>query len=329
MRGGRRATILIVVGAALVVLAVILATQMFRSRQLGRLAGAVLISDPDPRDQLPISGVRISAVSGFSKGYAVSDSSGGFRLELKPPVLLGRMITLGFRQSDYHPVDLEIPAQSRILVVRLTPIQQEPSLPYTGPISRITNVQVRYATRIVETATVGSAVKTFLVVNTGNVPCNGRQPCSPDGKWKAAIGGVALDAGRGNVFGHVRVSCMAGPCPFAAIEQDHFSRGGPHISVSVRNWSDTVTYLVEAEVFRTMVSDAIRRFYPVILGRTMSFTLPADSQGLSVEADVNGRGVVFPLGPALRLSWAECEMKLGPDRTKTYRCELKPGYEFR
>ena len=73
------------------------------------------------------------------------------------------------------------------------------------------------------------------------------------------MGSLSLDAGEQNQqFRNVRVSCIAGPCPFTAIESDRFSRGGHSITVSVRNWSDRVTYLLEAEVVHTMESEMIR-----------------------------------------------------------------------
>ena len=40
--------------------------------------------------------------------------------------------------------------------------------------------------------------------------------------------------------------------------------------------------------------------------------------------------MVFPLGPSLYLSWAVCTARVDkePERSTTYRCELKPGYSF-
>jgi hypothetical protein len=76
-------------------------------------------------------------------------------------------------------------------------------------------------------------------------------------------------------------------------------------------------------------SDAIRQAYPAIYGRAMSFTLPAAAEGPSVEADLGEADIVFPLGPDLLLSWADCSLQVGADQTKLYRCDLKPGYEFR
>ena len=321
--------ILVAAGAASVVAALIAGALGYRSQQISTIAGAVLTSDPDPPDQLPVSGVQISAVSGFSKGTATSDSLGAFRLQMKPSVGVGRDIALDFVKQGYEAVHLTVPAAGRILVIRLTPFPKATARPPGGQVASVANIRVRYATRRTETENIGSAVRVFEVVNTGNVPCGPGDVCSPDGKWKAAGGGVTLDAGAGNVFGDVRVSCIAGPCSFSAIEADHFSQGGRQIGVSVRNWSDTVTYLLEAEVYRNMVGDAIRYLYPVIFGQTMSFTLPSDSQGPSIEADLNGTSITFPLGPDLLLSWAECGLKATTDRTKRYRCELKPGYRFK
>ena len=86
---------------------------------------------------------------------------------------------------------------------------------------------------------------------------------------------------------------------------------------------------MEAEVVQTIGTEIVRRSYPAIFGRSMNFTLPASAQGPSIEAEVDGSQIVFPLGPRLLLSWADCHVELDPDRTKLYRCDLKPQYVFR
>jgi len=85
---------------------------------------------------------------------------------------------------------------------------------------------------------------------------------------------------------------------------------------------------VEAEVYQSIVSDVRRQSYPVIFGRALSFTLPQGAEGVSIEADLNGTLIVFPLGPMLSLSWADCQVLVNKDETRVYRCELKPGYRF-
>ena len=175
---------------------------------------------------------------------------------------------------------------------------------------------------------VGSAVKTFPVENVGNIPCAGRSPCSPDDKWKAAIGSTSLDAGMGNEFQNARVSCIAGPCPFTKIENEQFPKASQKITASALNWSNTATFLVEAEVIHIMQSQIDHQSYPVIFGPALNFTLPADAEGVSLEADIAGETIIFPLGPDLFLSWANCNARVNRDHTKVYRCELKPEYRF-
>jgi hypothetical protein len=75
-----------------------------------------------------------------------------------------------------------------------------------------------------------------------------------------------------------------------------------------------------------MISDSELVSYPLIFGQTLHFTVPADAEGVCIEADLNRDHIVFPLGPEPRLSWASCTAFVNPDHTKLYRCELKPGY---
>ena len=50
-----------------------------------------------------------------------------------------------------------------------------------------------------------------------------------------------------------------------------------------------------------MVSDLVRESYPVIFGQTLNFSLPLLAEGPSIEAEINGDSIVFPLGPDLFL----------------------------
>jgi hypothetical protein len=190
-------------------------------------------------------------------------------------------------------------------------------------------VRLRYTVKTTTTRNISSAAQPFQIKNKGNVPCDEHGPCSPDGKWKAAIGSVSLDAGEGNEFRNARLSCIAGPCPFTKVESDNIAHPGRNLRASIRNWSDTTTFLVEAEVTRTMISDMVRQSYPIIFGDAMEFTLPANAEGPCIEAELDGTDIVFPLGPAMRLSWASCIVDVSQDHTKLFQCELKPGYAFR
>jgi len=46
---------------------------------------------------------------------------------------------------------------------------------------------------------------------------------------------------------------------------------------------------------------------------------------VSLEAEINGAPMVFPMGPDLYLSWASCTATISTDGEKStaYRCELK------
>jgi hypothetical protein len=299
-------------------------------RQHGKpvtISGAITVQDADPRKQLPIADVEVT-IRGSIEPETKSDSSGFFRLTLAKGLRRGQPIKLTFRHPNYRSLDLPEFAGDKLYIVRLTPLFNNTPPAPNRPLVAVGNVRIRYSIMSMRTVNVGSAVRTFQVENAGNVPCKGRPPCSPDGKWKASTASTSLDAGPGNEFEKTRVSCIAGPCPFTQIEADGSDRPSQKITATARDWSDPATFLVEAEVIHTMQSPIEHRSYPVVFGPALSFTLPTDSEGVSMEADIAGETIIFPLGPDLLLSWANCTARVNPDHTSVYRCELKPGYRF-
>jgi hypothetical protein len=272
--------------------------------------------------------VDVSIENGKAGPTSTSNSAGYFRLVLPPELRNGQMISLQFRRPGYQPFDLKTVAGDDLHIIHMAPLRENEQPPPNRPEIVVTNVLVRYSTETRAEVNVGAALKTFQVQNAGDTPCVPNGPCSPDGKWKAAIDSASLDAGPGNVFQNARVSCIAGPCPFTRIESDGFSHGGRNITVSVRDWSDTTTFLLEAEVFGQQVSDIVRQAYPVIFGRTVDFSLPGSAEGPSLEAELSGVEITFPLGPEPNMSWAACTVIVGRDRSKSYQCELKPGFKF-
>lgn len=299
------------------------------------IQGAVIRRDSDTRKELPI-GALVTASNGTSSVSTHSDASGYFRLVYPPIVWPGRTVELSFSRQGYEPLQMQLRSgihltTRELYVAALKPIPQ--LAPVTVPATKdsvVSNIKVRYTVNSENVVNIGSAVKTFEIENKGNVPCNRQEPCSPDGKWKASSGSVTLDAGQGNEFREVRASCIAGPCPFTRIDSSGYIQGGRSITVSAIDWSDTATFLVEAEVFRDGINSNVRELYPVIFGQALHFTLPPTQEGVSIEAEVNGTPMVFPLGPDLYLSWATCTARNGAqsDKTTVYRCELKPGYRF-
>ena len=299
------------------------------------IEGAVIRKDVEAEKELPIADVVIKASDGITTTTTRSEASGYFKLVLKRGVLSEKPVVLTFRHPYYEPFDLTVQTgrletQTELYVATMVPIPSKAIAGTKLPETVVSNVRVRYTTNSRTQTNVGSAVRTFQVVNKGNVPCNHQSPCSPDGKWKAATASISLDAGVDNTFENVRASCIAGPCPFTQIDSKGFIGGGRNIRVSALNWSDAATFLVEAEVFHSAISSNVRELYPVIFGRTLNFTLPPTQEGVSLQAEIDGAPIVFPLSSSLNLSWAACTVRTDAEKDKTmvYRCELKPGYRF-
>jgi hypothetical protein len=293
------------------------------------IQGAIVKHNPDTKRESPIEDVEVSAAGGLAAQNAKSDFSGYFRVTLLPQVMPGQSVELNFQHPDYLPVKMQATVGDHLYIVEMAPVHGEVEADLNEKQVVVANVLVRYSTVSTDLENIGSGEKTFQVENQGNIPCNGVRPCSPDGKWKAAIGSASLDSGDGNVFQNASVSCIAGPCPFTKVDSDGFSKPARAISVSVRDWSDTTTFLLQAEVFRSVANNLVRVSYPVIFGRSLNFTLPGDAQGLSLEAEIDGTQIVFPLAPDPVLSWADCNVRVQRKQARDYRCELKPGYSFK
>jgi hypothetical protein len=334
----RKVIFTIIAVAAVVVIGLLLRAHRVRSINVRRsipIEGAVIQRDADTKKQAPIADVAITASDGVTSATTRSEASGYFKLVLQSGVLSEKPVVVSFRHADYEPLDMNVQTGTlgtpdQLYVAAMVPIPPKTVARSNRPEVAVSNIRVRYTINSRTDTNVGSAVRTFQVVNTGNVPCDHKGPCSPDRKWKAASASASLDAGADNTFSNVRASCIAGPCPFTRIDSSGFIHGGRIISVSALDWSDTTTFLMEAEVYHTAISSNVRRLYPVIFGRTLNFTLPPTQEGVSLEAEVDGSPMVFPLGPALDLSWATCTVRTDTEKEKTtvYSCELKAGYRF-
>jgi hypothetical protein len=337
---GKKIAWAIIAVAAGVVIVVLLLMRAHRLRAITEaqaipIEGAVIRRDADPNKELPIAGVAITASDGVRSATTESDAAGYFNFVLQKGVLSDRPVTVTFRHPDYEPLDLtvqrgRVAIPKQLYVAAMAPVPTKSVAPSSQPPIVVSNIRVRYTINTRTETSIGSAVKTFQVVNKGNIPCNHQSPCSPDGKWKASSGSLSVDAGTDNSFGNVRASCIAGPCPFTRIDSNGFIHGGRYIKASALNWSDTATFLLEAEVYHTAISSEVRELYPVIFGQTLNFTVPPTQEGVSLEADLNGSPMVFPLGPNPELSWATCSVRTGMEEEKTtvYRCELRPGYRI-
>jgi hypothetical protein len=325
--------IAIIVGFAAALSATAITAIVVRSHKVKPRAsfiqGAVVKHESDAKNESPIEGVEVSAADGLAAHDVKTDFSGYFRLALNPQVAEGQPVMLNFQHPDYLPVTLHASAGDNLYVVNMAPVHGEAEAALSEKQVAVSNVLVRYSTASMTSQNIGTGEKTFQVVNQGNVPCEPQKPCSPDGQWKASIGSASMDAGEGNIFQDGRVSCIAGPCPFTKVVIDSFSRPARVISVSVLGWSDTTTFLLQAEVYRAESSNLVRMTYPVIFGRSLNFSLPPDAQGPTLEAEMDGSQIIFPLAPNPILSWADCSVRSEKKQGKNYRCELKAGYSFK
>lgn len=328
MTGGQK----VVVAATVAILGVIIAGVVLTTRRpeppSTTLLGAVLEASSDPTRRTPVADVEVMAATETASAVTKSEVSGLFRLTLSQAITPGQTVTLTVKHPGYEPFQTTQSLRDQLYIVRLRPMHYARTLAAVAAETVVGDLRVRYSVKEAVTMNVGSFARTFQIPAAGRIPCAGSAPCSPDGKWKAVVGVATYDAGEGNEFRAVRISCIAGPCPFTAISPGSAPNTGQKMKVSALNWSDVTTFLVEAEVMRSQINDAIRYSIPVVFGDTMDFTLPGTAEGPSIEADFNNEDIVFPLGPKLYLSWANCTLKTDPDGAKLYRCELKPGFRF-
>src|SRR5258706_4017960 len=159
----RKTAILTVTIAALVLAAAVYGIS--KARELKFIAGAVLRDDRDLGKQLPVAGVQVSIDEELSEGVAISDSSGFFRVKLRPGVHMGQMVTMRLRHPDYRAMNLSEYLQDRLYVIRIVPLNPSEDAGPDPPIV-ISDIRVRYATRSRLSVESGSALKTFEVVNT-------------------------------------------------------------------------------------------------------------------------------------------------------------------
>ena len=155
------------------------------------IEGAVIQRDADTKKELPIAGVAITASDGVRSATTQSEASGYFKLVLQEGVLSGKPVTVNFQHPSYEPLDLNVQTgrlekQGELYIAAMVPVPAKIAAGPGRPEKVVSNIRVRYTTNSRTETNVGSAAKTFQVVNKGNVPCNHQSPCSLDGKWKAS-----------------------------------------------------------------------------------------------------------------------------------------------
>ena len=182
MTSGKKTALWIVV--ALIIVGAIIAVTHRRKPVV--LNGAVLRQDNDPNKQLPLAGVQIVAINELGSGHSQSDASGFFSLTLPKGLRRRQPVLLQFRREGYQPLDWHDFISDKNYIARMVPLRQE-SVAQSRTESPVSNPRIRYSVKSTTEANIGSAVKTFQVVNKGNQPCAKLPPCAPGGKRKAVV----------------------------------------------------------------------------------------------------------------------------------------------
>ena len=169
----KKLAIAIAAGLVLIIAVLLVVRSNVRIERVALITGAVIAQNKDPHLQRPIRNANVIAESGASVWKVVSEASGLFRLRLDPPVAAGDIVVLKVEHPDYHPFAITTVPEIRSMWFDLLRQAGASESPPARPETRISNVRVRYATRITSTNTIGAAVRTFEIANTANVPCAG------------------------------------------------------------------------------------------------------------------------------------------------------------
>src|SRR5262245_4833485 len=111
----------------LTVIVLAAAALVFFRRQLrgpATITGAITVEDADPRKQLPVADVEITALNNLAVGPAKSDAAGFFRLTLRKTVLRRQKVELQFRHPKYKPLDMDATPDGRLYLARLVALQK-------------------------------------------------------------------------------------------------------------------------------------------------------------------------------------------------------------
>ena len=159
---GKKVIWTIIAVAAAAVIGLLLFLRAHRSRLISErlsvpIEGAVIQRDADPKKELPIADVVITASDGVRSAATRSDAAGYFKLVLHKRVLSDLPIRVTFRHPRYEPLDLTVQTgrlqtPEQLYVAALVPIvpkvvippgPKSPVRPARPPI-QVSNIRVRY-----------------------------------------------------------------------------------------------------------------------------------------------------------------------------------------
>src|SRR5579863_792167 len=86
------------------------------------LTGAVLMAHEDPRKQLPIPDVAITAEAAGVTAHTISSASGYFRLRWPEGVWRRERVSVWLRHAAYQPLEITLPLAGEMCIARMTRI---------------------------------------------------------------------------------------------------------------------------------------------------------------------------------------------------------------
>ena len=146
-----------VIWSIIAVAAVLVVSLLLRSHRLRALhvrksmpiEGAVIQRDDDPKNEVPIADVVITASVGVVSETTRSEASGYFKHILQKGVLSGAPVTVSFRHPSYEPLELSVQTgrlgtPAALYVAAMVPIPPRVVAPASRPEVVVSNVRVRY-----------------------------------------------------------------------------------------------------------------------------------------------------------------------------------------
>ena len=148
--------------AVAIITALVVRSQRWRPRTIS-IQGAVIRKDADPRRELPIGNVVVTATDGLMTVRTQSDASGYFNLKFRENVWPGQTVTLSFRSPDYESYDVTVhpgirSTTQKLYVAALIPIRPDSQPKTAKKASVVSNIRIRYTVNSQGDNNIGSAV---------------------------------------------------------------------------------------------------------------------------------------------------------------------------
>ena len=296
------------------------------------IEGTVILQDDDPTKESPIAGVSVAVEpdDGVSLvDTATSDFSGYFKLRLPPTIVYGDSVTLRLRHPDHQPIDLVVPVAEHLYVMRMSSAHPEVQPRPARPDIVLSEIIVRYTIESRTALNIGSGARpsTCPIVAMSRAIGSRRVHLMASGRRRTAVcrstperaTSFAMRACPASlVHARLRISSRMDFRAAARSSRPRSATGRTRPRSRLKPKCSGLRTPIRLSVPTQSSSDT---------GSTLHW--PPPPRGVSIEAEVDGEPIIFPLAPNGILSWATCNVRIQKEQARLYRCELKPGYIFK